>query len=80
MDHHAAREEIERPAFLVLGVRHTEQCDPSPLAGRRRQPPERRGRTALIFFILAVILAAASIPWPAMSNGRPLIRVLRFEP
>ncbi|PYR56269.1 MAG: hypothetical protein DMF85_17130 [Acidobacteria bacterium] len=67
---------VEHPFGMIAGLAlaHVGR------ARLRRQPPERRGRTALIFFILAVILAAASIPWPAMSNGRPLIRVLRFEP
>ena len=65
---------VEHPFGMIAGLAlaHVGR------ARLRRQPPERRGRTALIFFILAVIVAAASIPWPAMSNGRPLIRVPRF--
>jgi hypothetical protein len=39
-----------------------------------RQPPDRRGRTALIFFVLALLILLASIPWPGTPYARPLVR------
>jgi hypothetical protein len=40
----------------------------------RKAPDPRRHTLALIFFGLALIAIAASIPWPFMAAGRPLIR------
>ncbi len=34
----------------------------------------RRHRTSAIFFTLALLVIAASIPWPGSPNGRPLLR------
>ena len=41
----------------------------------RKEPPEKRGRTALIFYGLALVIILASIPWPGMPAGRPLFRM-----
>ena len=40
----------------------------------RKAPLEKRSRLALIFYGLAVIAILASIPWPGMPAGRPLLR------
>jgi hypothetical protein len=61
---------VEHPFGMIVALALTH-------VGRarlRRQPPERRGRTALIFFVLAFVIILGSIPWPAMPYGRPLIR------
>ena len=42
----------------------------------RKQPAERRHRTALIFFGLALIVILISIPWPGRPSGRELFRGL----
>jgi hypothetical protein len=34
----------------------------------------RRHRLVAIFFTLALIAILASIPWPTLAHGRPLIR------
>ena len=34
----------------------------------------KRHRTAAIFFTLALLIIAASIPWPGSPNARPLLR------
>ncbi len=39
-----------------------------------------RHRTALIFFGLALLVMMASIPWPALPAGRPLLRGLVTAP
>jgi hypothetical protein len=44
------------------------------LARKAKTPGARRMR-ALVCFGLATILMIAAIPWPGMSNGRPLFRV-----
>ena len=41
---------------------------------RKNANPARRPRTALIFFGLALLMMLASIPWPGMPAGRPLLR------
>ena len=41
---------------------------------RKAATDARRHRLALIFFGLALLAVLVSIPWPAMSNGRPLFR------
>jgi hypothetical protein len=35
---------------------------------------ERRQKLAAIFFTLSILVLAASIPWPGMPYGRPLLR------
>ena len=40
----------------------------------RRTDSLRRHRVVAIFFGLAVLAILASIPWPGMPNGRPLLR------
>ena len=40
----------------------------------RRLPDERRGRTALVFIVLALVVIAATLPWPGRPYGRPLFR------
>lgn len=40
----------------------------------RKADSLRRHRVAAIFFGLALIAILASIPWPGMPNGRPLLR------
>jgi hypothetical protein len=34
----------------------------------------KKHRIAAIFFVLALIAILASIPWPGMPAGRPLVR------
>ena len=41
---------------------------------RAIQDPVRKHRVAAIFFGLALIAILASIPWPGMPAGRPLVR------
>ena len=41
---------------------------------RRMKDPTARHRTAAIFFGLSLLIMLATIPWPFMSNGRPLLR------
>lgn len=41
----------------------------------RKAPEVRRHTTALIFFGLALVVIAASIPWPFMPASRPLFRI-----
>ena len=41
---------------------------------RKAADPLRRHTLAVIFFALALLVIAASIPWPFMSTGRPLLR------
>ena len=43
---------------------------------RKATDPRRKHRLALIFFGLALLVMAASVPWPGMPTGRPLLRVL----
>jgi hypothetical protein len=43
---------------------------------RKTADPRRKHRLALIFFGLALVAAAASVPWPGMATGRPLFRSL----
>ena len=40
----------------------------------RKADPSRRHKVALIFFALAFLVLMASIPWPGMPYGRPLLR------
>jgi hypothetical protein len=35
---------------------------------------ERRQKLAAIFFTLSILVIAASVPWPGMPYGRPLLR------
>ena len=41
---------------------------------RKAPTDQKRHRTALVFYGLALLAILASIPWPGMPNGRPLIR------
>ena len=41
---------------------------------RKAVADRQKHRTALIFFGLALVAIVASIPWPGMPTGRPLIR------
>ncbi|HEU5163091.1 MAG TPA: hypothetical protein VFV54_08100 [Thermoanaerobaculia bacterium] len=41
--------------------------------GKRSASPNRY-RTAAILFAVALLIFAAAIPWPALSNARPLFR------
>ena len=41
---------------------------------RKTTDPSRRQRLAAMFFGLALILIFATIPWPGMPAGRPLLR------
>jgi hypothetical protein len=41
---------------------------------RKAATDQKRHRTALVFYGLALLVMLASIPWPGMPNGRPLIR------
>jgi hypothetical protein len=43
-------------------------------ARARKTDSLRRHRVAAIFFGLALVVILASIPWPAMPYGRPLLR------
>lgn len=43
---------------------------------RKAADARRKHRLALIFFGLALVAAAASLPWPGMATGRPLFRTL----
>jgi hypothetical protein len=36
--------------------------------------PVAKHRIAAIFFVLALLAILASIPWPGMPTGRPLLR------
>jgi len=40
----------------------------------RKADASRRHKLAAIFFGLALVAILASIPWPGMPNGRPLLR------
>jgi hypothetical protein len=40
----------------------------------RKTDSLRRHKVAAIFFGLALVVIAASIPWPGTANGRPLLR------
>lgn len=40
----------------------------------RKASPDRRPRVAAIFYGLALLAILASIPWPGMPAGRPLLR------
>lgn len=40
----------------------------------RKTDSLRRHKVAAIFYGLALVVVLASIPWPGMSNGRPLLR------
>ena len=41
---------------------------------KRIHDDKKRHRTAAIFFTLALLIMAASIPWPGSPNARPLLR------
>ena len=41
---------------------------------RKARTDQKRHRMALVFYGLALLAILASIPWPGMPNGRPLIR------
>jgi hypothetical protein len=61
---------VEHPFGVLLGVAlaHIGR------ARARKTDSFRRHRVAAIFFGLALAAILASIPWPGMPNGRPLIR------
>jgi hypothetical protein len=42
---------------------------------RKAADPQRKHTLAVVFFAIALLVIAASIPWPFMSTGRPLIRM-----
>lgn len=61
---------VEHPFGMLIGLALAH-------VGRvriRKADLSRRHRVAAIFFGLALLVILASIPWPGMSSGRPLLR------
>ena len=62
---------VEHPFGMILGIALAH-------IGRGRlkriSNDAKRHRTTAIFFTLALLVMAASIPWPGSPNGRPLLR------
>jgi hypothetical protein len=45
------------------------------IMGANARPIEKARMRRLVFFTLAVLVMLASIPWPGLTNGRPLFRI-----
>lgn len=43
---------------------------------RKTPDAQRKHRRAVIFYGLALLAAAASLPWPGLATGRPLFRLM----
>ena len=62
---------LEHPLMMLLALTAAHAAS---AMSRRDGPAQQRHRTWAIGLVIAALLIAFAIPWPAMSVGRPLIR------
>ena len=63
---------VEHPFGMILGL---VLAHIGRVRIRKARDDERKHRAAALFFALSVIAILVSIPWPFMTNGRPLFRM-----
>ncbi|AKQ63757.1 hypothetical protein A176_000669 [Myxococcus hansupus] len=62
---------LDHPLMMLLALTAAHAAS---AMSRRDGPAQQRHRTWAIGLLIAALLIAFAIPWPAMSVGRPLIR------
>ncbi len=62
---------VEHVFGMIVG---DHACPHRPLAHAQDRQRRQRHKLAAIFFTLALVVILASIPWPTLPHGRPLLR------